>query len=106
MRYCDDIVDQEGKSEKEEGILRWQLALEAALAGKLPEHPLWPAFIDAVQCYNIPHKYFFEMIEGQRSDLKPRHIQTFNELRTYCYQVASTVGLSIVRIVRPQPRPN
>jgi phytoene synthase len=62
------------------------------------EHPVWPAFIDAVARYRIPHEYFFTMIEGVSSDLKPRRMQTFAELYDYCYQVASVVGLTIVHI--------
>ena len=46
----------------------------------LRDHPLWPAFADAVARYRIPHQYFFEMIEGVSSDLEPRAIQTFDEL--------------------------
>src|SRR5262249_17420714 len=42
--------------------------------------------------------YFREMIDGVASDLEPRHIETFDELYRYCYQVASVVGLTIIHI--------
>jgi 15-cis-phytoene synthase len=51
-----------------------------------------------VRRYNIPHQYFFDMIEGVGSDVQPRRIQTFPELYRYCYQVASVVGLTTVHI--------
>ena len=38
------------------------------------------------------------MIEGVSSDLEPRHIETFDELYRYCYQVASVVGLTTIHI--------
>jgi phytoene synthase len=51
-----------------------------------------------VRRYNIPARYFHEMIDGVTSDLEPRDIQTFDELYTYCYQVASVVGLTVTHI--------
>jgi len=98
MRYCDDLSDAEGISDRPAAIARWEADLESALAGRRPPHPLWPAFSDAVARYQIPHQYFRDMIRGVRSDLEPRHIQTFQELYDYCYHVASVVGLTIIHI--------
>jgi phytoene synthase len=98
MRYCDDLSDEAGIADRRGAIANWRRDLEAALAGSLPEHALWPAFADAVQRYNIPHEHFFEMIDGVSSDLEPRRMRTFDELYGYCYQVASVVGLTIIHI--------
>jgi phytoene synthase len=98
MRYCDDLSDAEGVSDRAGAIARWQADLDAALAGSPPENPVWPAFADAVARYRIPHEYFRAMIRGVSSDLEPRHIQTFQELYDYCYHVASVVGLTIIHI--------
>jgi len=98
MRYCDDLSDAEGVSDRAGAIARWEKDLESALAGAAPEHALWPAFSDAVARYRIPHEYFRAMIRGVSSDLEPRHIQTFQELYDYCYHVASVVGLTIIHI--------
>ena len=99
MRYCDDLSDAEGVADRAGDIARWKLDLEKALAGQSPApHPLWPAFINTVERYRIPHKYFFEMIAGVSSDLEPQRIQTFFELYNYCYHVASVVGLVIIHI--------
>jgi 15-cis-phytoene synthase len=97
-RYCDDLSDDEGIADRAAAIGRWRDDLRGALGGRLPEHPLWPAFVDSVSRFQIPHKYFFEMIEGVTSDLEPRRIQTFDELYDYCYHVASVVGLTIIHI--------
>jgi phytoene synthase len=96
MRYCDDISEGEGASR--EAIDRWRRDLDGALAGEYGDNPLWPAFHDTVQRYQIPSQYFHEMIAGVSSDLEPRQIQTFDELYRYCYQVASVVGLTIIYI--------
>ena len=98
MRYCDDLSDAEGVSDRAGDIARWQADLDSALAGNAPENPVWPAFSDAVARYRIPHEYFRDMIRGVSSDLEPRHIQTFQELYDYCYHVASVVGLTIIHI--------
>jgi len=98
MRYCDDLSDAEGISDRAGAIARWQADLDAALAGNAPENPVWPAFADAVTRYRIPHEYFRAMIRGVSSDLEPRHVQTFQELYDYCYHVASVVGLTIIHI--------
>jgi phytoene synthase len=98
MRYCDDLSDSEQVADRPAAIARWRDDLEAALTGRLPDHELWPAFADAVERYQIPHQYFFEMIEGVSSDLEPRAISTFADLYDYCYHVASVVGLTIIHI--------
>jgi len=98
MRYCDDLSDGDEIFDRASGIAQWRTDLEIALAGGHPNHPLWPAFADAVERYRIPHQYFFDMIEGVQSDLEPRRIQTFDELYDYCYHVASVVGLTIIHI--------
>ena len=98
MRYCDDLSDDEGIPDRTAAMARWRGDLESALAGHPGGHALWPAFIDAVTRYRIPHEYFFDMIEGVSSDLQPRRMRTFTELYDYCYHVASVVGLTIIHI--------
>jgi len=98
MRYCDDLSDDEGIADRASAIARWRDDLERALSGQLSGHPLWPAFVDAVERYKIPRQYFFDMVAGVSSDLEPRCIQTFAELYDYCYHVASVVGLTIIHI--------
>jgi 15-cis-phytoene synthase len=97
MRHCDDLSDGPGVS-PDSALAAWRTELDAALQGRYGEHECWPAFHDTVRRYRIPHRYFYEMIDGVTSDLQARDIQTFDELYRYCYQVASVVGLIIVHI--------
>ncbi len=97
MRYCDDLSDETDTS-TEETMDEWRADLVSALDGKYADHPVWPAFHDAVKRYNIPHEYFHAMIDGVSSDLEPRTVHTFDDLYQYCYRVASVVGLTIVHI--------
>lgn len=96
MRYSDDLSDEPGANRV--AMERWRTALREALAGRPDENPAWPAFLDSVRRYAIPHEYFFEMIDGVASDLEPRRIATFEELFGYCYRVASVVGLTTIHI--------
>jgi phytoene synthase len=96
MRYCDDLSDEPGATRT--AMDKWRHALDEALAGHPDSNPAWPGFLDSVQRYRIPHRYFYEMIEGVASDLEPRTIRTFDELYAYCYRVASVVGLTTIHI--------
>jgi phytoene synthase len=100
MRYCDDLSDDPsaGADQARSSIERWRADLDAALAGRFSGHPVWPAFHETVARYNIPARYFADMIEGVSSDLEPRLIQSFDELYSYCYRVASVVGLTVIHI--------
>lgn len=98
MRYCDDLSDADDVVDRPAAIAGWRADLDAALAGRASEHPLWPAFCDSVKRYGIPHQYFYDMIQGVTSDLEARRIGTFQELYDYCYHVASVVGLTIIHI--------
>jgi phytoene synthase len=99
MRFCDDLSDAEGVTDDRPAAMKkLRGELGGALQGYMPQDPLWPAFVDTVSRYRIPHQYFFEMIGGVSSDLEPRAIQTFDQLYDYCYHVASVVGLTIIHI--------
>lgn len=100
-RYCDDLSDDTSAATSEQvasRIREWRLELARALRGEVDGNAIWPAFHDTVQRYNIPHRFFYEMVDGISSDLEPREMQTFDELYRYCYQVASVVGLTIIHI--------
>lgn len=96
MRYCDDLSDEPGANAA--AMDAWRAEMEEALEGRFSGHPVWPAFHYTVRRFGMPRQYFRDMIDGVASDLVPRHIETFDELYRYCYQVASVVGLTTVHI--------
>jgi phytoene synthase len=101
MRECDDISDADGAGSMEArraALCRWRAELDEALAGRPAASPIWPAFADTAARFNIPPRYFHEMIDGVASDLEARTIETFDDLYRYCYLVASVVGLTIIHI--------
>ena len=96
MRECDDLSD--GERASAEAMREWRADLDRTLAGEAAGHPLWPALLDTVNRYRIPHHYLHEMIDGVQSDLTAHEFETFDELYRYCYLVASVVGLTIIHI--------
>jgi phytoene synthase len=97
-RMADDIADDPTVGGDRERLLAlWRGELEAAYREE-SEHPVGIALGDAVQRFRLPRPVFLELLEGVESDLRGERFETFEELRRYCYCVASTVGLLLVRI--------
>lgn len=76
--------------------LKLQQANESNLAED--EHPIFLALQDVFARYPIKLSDFETVIEGMEDDLYPVRIQTWDELRSYCYKVASAVGLILIEI--------
>ncbi|MGC2661933.1 MAG: phytoene/squalene synthase family protein [Bryobacteraceae bacterium] len=94
-RYTDDLVDECPSIEQGRRNLE---AWAAALASR-DDHPVLNVFLDTANRYEIPVEYAFELIEGMRMDLNQTRYQTFDELRLFCYRVASVVGLMMSWVI-------
>ena len=57
------------------------------------------AWIDTYRRFQIPRRYAEQLIDGVARDLKPVRYRTFEDLASYCYAVASTVGLMAMHII-------
>jgi 15-cis-phytoene synthase len=57
------------------------------------------AWADTRRRYHIPPRYAEQLIEGVARDLNQDRYRTFEELATYAYGVASTVGLMSMHII-------
>ena len=97
-RLCDDIADEPLPiDEKLRRLREVEDALEGAKSGH-PEGPVYQALAHAVQEYAIPWEDLVEVIRGVEMDLTVTRYQTFDELRSYCYRVASIVGLICIQV--------
>ena len=97
-RLCDDAADEEIPTEEK---LRLLEDLRGKLSTAYSGRPDWPAFTalaHAAHAFDIPEEYFQEVVSGVETDLTKIRYQDFGELRTYCYQVASVVGLICIQI--------
>ena len=51
-----------------------------------------------IEKYRLPVAHFHEIIAGMEMDIYSRQYATFEQLRAYCYRVASVVGLVSIEI--------
>lgn len=97
-RSVDDIADDPGDvAEKAEGLKAWREELDRCYAGQ-PTLPITKQLRESLNRYPIPKGYFEELIAGVEMDLTINRYATFDDLYTYCYRVASVVGLICIEI--------
>lgn len=105
MRHSDDLSDDSGltRCEREDKLTEWRNALHGAVAGEPADHPVLLALADTQRRFDIPLELFDRLVEGTAMDVPARageaiRYRTFEDLRRYCYHVASVVGLICIRI--------
>ncbi len=57
------------------------------------------ALADVIDRYGVSEEDLRAVLDGVELDLNPMHIETSDQLRTYCYHVASAVGLATLPIL-------
>ncbi len=98
-RLADDIADDPAIAGDRTALLaRWREELDDAFRGKA-QHAVGVALSDAIESYRLPERVFLDLLDGVEFDLADGPIETFDDLRLYCYRVASTVGVLVVRIL-------
>jgi 15-cis-phytoene synthase len=102
-RYCDDQIDDAGKTENQEELAKRIKALKenttAAFSFAPQREPVFVALQYIVHRYGIPAHYALELIEGMTMDARGTRYGTLNELLLYCYRVAATVGLMMSHVM-------
>jgi phytoene synthase len=112
MRRCDDITDDTSLSpdDRHKKLADWLDKVHRALAAQPTDDPVLLALTDAQRTYQIPIGLLDQLAFGTAADLdygssEPSadapliaRYQTFEELRQYCYGVASVVGLVCIKI--------
>ena len=114
MRRCDDITDDPSLSltERRHKLEIWLGELHHAQQGQPTDDAILLALTDAQRRYAIPAGLLDELAHGtamdveeseaalQSSDTPGLTIQykTFEDLRLYCYRVASVVGLVCIHV--------
>lgn len=99
-RLVDDLVDEAGM----DGAAKAERELEARRQQTLLAYPpsddlIALAWADTRRKYGIPHRYAEQLMDGVARDLRQNRYDTFEELTTYSYSVASTVGLMSMHII-------
>ena len=106
-RYADDIIDEEDAAEpaepslrtvrKRERLNRLRVEVERCYRGE-SRHPILMPLSTVVRRFQIPKQYFLMLLDGMEMDLVKDRYATFEDLREYCYRVASVVGLICIEI--------
>jgi squalene synthase HpnD len=98
-RVVDDIADSTSLplAEKQKQLDQWRKEIDQCYQGN-PMLPLARELAEVIERYSIPAIYFQEIINGVAMDLEPVIYETWEQLRQYCYRVASCVGLVSIEI--------
>lgn len=96
-RVIDDIADEPERSlsEKQRQLGEWKRAVGEAFEG---EPPMAAEVRAMIERYQIDAELLKEIVRGCEMDLSPVRYATFEDLRLYCYRVASVVGLVSIEI--------
>jgi phytoene synthase len=114
MRRCDDITDDGSLSlpERRKKLDAWLDDLHRAQQGQPTDDAILLALTDAQRRFAVPAGLLDELAHGTAMDVEESEIaaqnatnsgltvqyQTFEDLRLYCYRVASVVGLVCIHI--------
>ncbi len=95
-RTTDDIVDEAASLA---ALDVWEAELRFGLRGGKVSNPVLRLFLEVQQACGIPAEYPLELIAGCRMDLEKQRYETWEDLRVYCYRVASCVGLMMCHVI-------
>jgi phytoene synthase len=102
-RVVDDLVDEPTWSPGPAatlGILRaWRDWLEHPVATGAPDPQVAAAVLPVLVQRGVPAAYLQLLLDGVASDLTRRDTPSWPELRAYCVQVASSVGLAMCHLL-------
>jgi phytoene synthase len=109
MRHADDIADDPTLEigQRKQKLGEWLQAAKQVFAGQPTDDPVLMALADAQRKYKIPTELFEKLvygtsldleIPGASSDVPAILCNTFEDLKQYCYYVASVVGLVCIHI--------
>lgn len=98
-RAIDDAVDEaadEAQAERQLGF--WRQEIARVFEGGDAQSPQGQALVPVARRFDLPRRSFEDLIDGVHMDLGHRRYESFDDLREYCWRVASTVGLICLNI--------
>ncbi|MBI3271327.1 MAG: presqualene diphosphate synthase HpnD [Planctomycetes bacterium] len=97
-RMADDLADEPGEPAAKAAALA-DLRARLERSGREPStDPVLAALADARVRFHLPLAPLEDLLRGVEMDLSVRRYAGFDDLRLYCYRVASTVGLVTIEI--------
>ena len=92
------VLDRSTYNDKMSQLFYYRKKLSTAYGNVTSTDPIFIALKDTVRKYGIQRQLLDDMISGMENDFHKNRYQTFEELYSYCYRVASTVGLVCIEI--------
>jgi phytoene synthase len=100
-RAIDDWVDERPPEEARKALQAWRDLLQnprLARPAETVDPAVWSRLQEAVESFSIPASHLLGLVDGVERDLSTRRYATFEDLKVYCFGVASTVGLACLPI--------
>jgi phytoene synthase len=97
-RCIDDLVDAGGDKDAALSALEGWFQFISRGNGSAPDPEIGLRLRQAMAEFGVPTEHLLEIVGGVRIDLKRSRYDTFENLREYCYGVASAVGLCCLPI--------
>src|SRR5690625_3751877 len=98
-REVDDVVDETSEaSVARMKLVWWREQLDALFQGEPPIHPVLKALLPHIQTYDLRYQELLAIIDGMEMDLDQARYQSWDDLKKYCWHVASVVGILSAKI--------
>jgi phytoene synthase len=101
-RAVDDAADEPGRgadqAEVRAALDAWRDEVARCFEHRSPRTPQGEVLEPLIGRFHLPRRPFDDLVDGVAMDVGERRYATFDELRDYCYRVASTVGLICLEI--------
>ena len=97
-RKVNPIFSEKEHKDRLRALMFFREQLAAIQDGQTMSDPVFIALSDTLRRYPIDVEHLGELINGMEDDLFETTYARFEDLRRYCYRVASTVGLCLIEI--------
>ena len=97
-KQSEPVNDELNHLNKLRSLLWFRINLDKIENGESVDESIFIALADVIKKFPVELDYLRELISGMEDDLYNSEYQNFEDLRRYCYRVASTVGLCLVEI--------
>jgi len=106
----EELIQQHGRRPSDpQDLVRWRLESLSAMRLRLrafdsgagpneDEHPVMRAMAWVMQTYSVRLLDLETIIDGMEDDLFPTEVRSWEDVRAYCFKVASAVGLVLIEI--------
>ena len=99
-REVDDVADEDAipTADRQSELRRWRADIRSACEHGQASLPVNRELVPVIRRFRLSFDHFDQLIRGVEMDLERSRYETFAELETYCYRVASVVGLLSIEI--------